>query len=64
LLNPRGNAQYLNPSTLALLVTSPARARGGVFAMDFIEWEQTGISPGLNDQQALVQQIISYNPGE
>ena len=64
LLNPRGNAQYLNPSTLALLVGSPTRARGGVFAMDFIEWEQTGIAPGLNDQQALVQQIISYNPGD
>ena len=63
LLNPRGNAQYFNPFSLALLVQTPLRARGGIFAMDFIEWEQTGISPGLNDQQALIQQIISYNLG-
>ena len=64
LLNPRGNAEFFNPFSLALLAQTPARARGGVFAMDFIEWEQPKISPDLNDQQALVQQIISYNPGD
>ena len=64
LLNPRGNAEFFNPFSLALLVQTPLRSRGGIFAMDFIEWEQTKISPDLNDQQALVQQIISLNPGD
>ena len=64
LLNPRGNAEYFNPFSLALLAQSSARTRGGIFAMDFIEWEQPKISPDLNDQQALVQQIISLNPGD
>ena len=64
LLNPRGNAEYLNPFTLGMLVESPARTRGGIFAIDFVEWAQPKISPDLNDQQALVQQIISYNPDD
>jgi len=61
ILNPRDNAQYFNPYLLGLLVQSPLRIRNGVLAMDFIEWEQTKISPDLNDPQALIQQIISYN---
>ena len=62
--NPERNASYLNPFTLGLLGQTPLRARGGVFAMDFIDQEQTLISPDLNDPQALVQQIISYNLGD
>jgi len=62
LVNPRNNAEYFNPYLLGLLAQSPARIRNGVLAMDFIEWERTNKVPALNDPQALIQQIISYNP--
>jgi 1-phosphatidylinositol phosphodiesterase len=62
IVNPRNNAEYFNPYLLGLLVQSPARIRNGVLAMDFIEWERTNKALALNDPQALIQQIISYNP--
>jgi 1-phosphatidylinositol phosphodiesterase len=61
LADPRDNAQLFNPFLLGSLVSSPGRVRKGILALDFVEWEQTKLLPSLNDPQALVQQILSYN---
>jgi len=65
LANPRDNAETFNPYLLGILVRLPARVRLGILAVDFVEWEQPKIKPPeLNDPNALVQQIISYNLAE